>query len=102
MPALRPPCDEGVLLAAPPCPPAAARTAAAAPDAGPGAAAAETAGDAASGSDGPWILAATILGSSMAFIDGTAVNVALPALRRDLRAPVARVHWGGGGYCVLA
>ena len=31
--------------------------------------------------NGPWILAATILGSSMAFIDGTVVNVALPALQ---------------------
>ena len=30
----------------------------------------------------PWILAATILGSSMAFIDGTVVNVALPALQK--------------------
>ena len=29
---------------------------------------------------GPWVLAATILGSSMAFIDGTAVNIDLPAL----------------------
>ena len=29
---------------------------------------------------GLWILAATILGSSMAFIDGTAVNVMLPIL----------------------
>jgi hypothetical protein len=32
----------------------------------------------------PWILAATILGSSMAFIDGTVVNVALPALQKNL------------------
>ena len=30
---------------------------------------------------GRWVLAATILGSSMAFIDGTVVNVALPALK---------------------
>src|SRR5437879_3378000 len=29
----------------------------------------------------PWVLAATILGSSMAFIDSTVVNVALPALQ---------------------
>jgi hypothetical protein len=34
---------------------------------------------AAATTNGPWILAATILGSSMAFIDGTVVNVALPA-----------------------
>jgi EmrB/QacA subfamily drug resistance transporter len=41
----------------------------------------------------PWILAATILGSSMAFIDGTAVNVALPALQSDLHATVVDVQW---------
>ena len=35
---------------------------------------------------GAWILAATILGSSMAFIDGTVVNVALPALQSSLGA----------------
>lgn len=35
---------------------------------------------------GPWVLAATILGSSMAFIDGTVVNVALPVLQRELNA----------------
>jgi hypothetical protein len=29
----------------------------------------------------PWVLAATILGSSMAFIDETAVIVALPAIQ---------------------
>jgi hypothetical protein len=33
-------------------------------------------------------LAATILGSSMAFIDGTVVNVALPALQKNLNATV--------------
>lgn len=41
----------------------------------------------------PWVLAATILGSSMAFIDGTAVNVALPALQSDLHATVVDVQW---------
>jgi EmrB/QacA subfamily drug resistance transporter len=35
-----------------------------------------------------WILAATILGSSMAFIDSTVVNVGLPALQSDLHATV--------------
>src|ERR1700677_2984144 len=42
---------------------------------------------------GPWILAATILGSSMAFIDGTVVNVALPALQSTLGATLADVQW---------
>src|SRR5215471_10222697 len=41
----------------------------------------------------PWILAATILGSSMAFIDGTVVNVALPALQSGLHATVVDVQW---------
>lgn len=40
-----------------------------------------------------WILAATILGSSMAFIDSTVVNVALPALQIDLHATVVDVQW---------
>ena len=40
-----------------------------------------------------WILAATILGSSMAFIDSTVVNVALPALQANLHATVIGVQW---------
>jgi EmrB/QacA subfamily drug resistance transporter len=44
-------------------------------------------------SAGPWILAATILGSSMAFIDGTVVNVALPALEASLNATVVDAQW---------
>src|ERR1039458_6111764 len=40
-----------------------------------------------------WILAATILGSSMSFIDGTAVNVALPALQASFHATVVDVQW---------
>ena len=43
--------------------------------------------------NGPWILAVTILGSSMAFIDGTVVNVALPALQSALRATIAEAQW---------
>jgi EmrB/QacA subfamily drug resistance transporter len=41
----------------------------------------------------PWILAATILGSSMAFIDGTVVTVALPVLQNTFHATVADVQW---------
>ena len=41
----------------------------------------------------PWVLAATILGSSMAFIDSTIVNVALPALQSTLHATVVDVQW---------
>ncbi len=40
-----------------------------------------------------WILAATILGSSMAFIDSTVVNVALPALQASFRVTVVDVQW---------
>jgi len=64
----KPPCDEAVVRSR--------------PTAFPCARAAE-----------PWILTATILGSSMAFIDGTVVNVALPALQASFDATVADVQW---------
>jgi EmrB/QacA subfamily drug resistance transporter len=41
----------------------------------------------------PWILAATILGSSLAFIDSTVVNVALPAIQSTFHATVVDVQW---------
>src|SRR5881397_3658312 len=50
---------------------------------------------------GPWILAATILGSSLAFIDGTAVNVALPALQADFGASVAGAKWVVESYALF-
>jgi EmrB/QacA subfamily drug resistance transporter len=65
---MRSPCDEGAIRSAPadsPCPP----------------------------QSGPWILAAAILGSSMAFIDSTVVNVALPALQATFKATVIDVQW---------
>ena len=40
-----------------------------------------------------WTLIATILGSSIAFIDGTVVNVALPAIQRDLGGGLAAQQW---------
>src|ERR1700722_10948311 len=40
-----------------------------------------------------WILAGTILGSSLAFIDSTVVNVALPALQASFHATVVDVQW---------
>jgi EmrB/QacA subfamily drug resistance transporter len=42
---------------------------------------------------GRWVLAATILASSMAFIDSTVVNVALPALQSAFGATVVDVQW---------
>ena len=51
--------------------------------------------------NGPWILAATILGSSMVFIDGTVVNVALPALQAALGATIAQVQWIVESYALF-
>ena len=48
-----------------------------------------------------WVLAAAILGSSMAFIDGTAVNVALPALQSSLHATLTDVQWVVESYALL-
>ena len=42
---------------------------------------------------GVWVLIATILASSMAFIDSTVVNVALPALQSSFGASVVGVQW---------
>jgi EmrB/QacA subfamily drug resistance transporter len=65
---MKPPCDQAVIestLAANPC----------------------------AKSAEPWILAAAILGSSMAFIDSTVVNVALPAIQTTFHASVVDVQW---------
>jgi EmrB/QacA subfamily drug resistance transporter len=75
--AYRCPCDVGVLQAAPPAPVTiapAARTR---------------------------TLAATVLGSSLAFIDGSVVNVALPAIQRDLSAGAAGTQWVMNAYLVV-
>jgi EmrB/QacA subfamily drug resistance transporter len=78
----KPPCDEGVIRGAP-CAPAG------------------TARFGASAGAGRWVLAAAILGSSLAFVDGTAVNVALPALQRDLGASATGVQWVVEAYALL-
>ncbi len=73
---LKPPCDEGVISAKKttvPC----------------------------SKERGRWILAATILGSSMVFIDGTVVNVALPALQANLKATSVDVQWVVESYALF-
>ncbi|SDS70112.1 MFS transporter [Bradyrhizobium canariense] len=46
-------------------------------------------------------LAATILGSSMAFIDGSVVNIALPAIQQALRADAISTQWIVNGYLLL-
>ena len=43
----------------------------------------------------------SILGSSMAFLDGTVVNVALPVMQRDLRATVDEAQWVVEAYALL-
>lgn len=50
---------------------------------------------------GPWVLIVTVLASSMAFIDGTAVNVALPALQTALHATVQDMQWVVEAYALL-
>src|SRR5437764_3557718 len=62
------PCDEGVIRSAPQAAPSPPHV-------------------------GMWVLVATIFGSSMAFIDGTVVNVALPVIQRDLNATTSDVQW---------
>src|SRR3954470_21289334 len=73
---IRQPCDVGVIVSKP----AAAPCAKAA---------------------GPGVLAGTILGSSMVFIDGTVVNVALPALQAALHATVTDVQWVVESYALF-
>ncbi len=47
---------------------------------------------------GRWVLAATVLGSSVAFLDATVVTIALPAVARDLEAGVAGLTWTINAY----
>ncbi|WP_371598862.1 MFS transporter [Streptomyces sp. NBC_00564] len=47
---------------------------------------------------GKWILLTTVLGSSMAMLDSTVVNVALPRIGRDLNADLAALQWTVNAY----
>lgn len=49
---------------------------------------------------GRWVLAATVLGSGIAFLDGTVVQVALPAIGDDLGGSLADLQWTINGYLV--
>jgi MFS family permease len=49
----------------------------------------------------PWVLAATILGSSMAMIDGSVVNVALPVMQAQLNATATQVQWVVESYALF-
>src|ERR1700752_1920428 len=48
-----------------------------------------------------WTLVATIIGSSLTFIDATVVNVALPALQSDLQATITDVQWVVEAYALF-
>jgi EmrB/QacA subfamily drug resistance transporter len=50
------------------------------------------------GADGRWVLFATVLGSSMVLLDGTAVNVALPRIGADLGSSLAGLQWAVNAY----
>lgn len=51
-------------------------------------------------SRGTWILLTTVLGSSMAMLDSTVVNVALPRIGRDLDASLGALQWTVNAYMV--
>ena len=82
---LKPPCDEGVIQCADYVAPKEA----------------EPLAETRQRSIGTWVLVATILGSSMAFIDGTVVNVALPVLQSELHATATDVQWVVEAYSLF-
>src|SRR5262245_25969022 len=47
-----------------------------------------------------WVIAATVLGSGIAFLDGTIVNVALPAIGKSLDTDVGGLQWTVDAYLV--
>ncbi|MFB6847975.1 MFS transporter [Streptomyces sp. NPDC056373] len=49
---------------------------------------------------GKWVLLTTVLGSSMAMLDSTVVNVALPRIGRDLDASLSALQWTVNAYMV--
>jgi EmrB/QacA subfamily drug resistance transporter len=51
--------------------------------------------------EGRWVLLATVLGSGMVFLDGTVVNIAIPAIGRDLHAGISGVQWVLDAYLVV-
>ena len=47
---------------------------------------------------GRWLVVVTVLASSMAFLDATAVQVALPSMGRELDASLSGLQWTITGY----
>jgi EmrB/QacA subfamily drug resistance transporter len=66
--------------------------------AAPGAHAAEHEAVSFDSGPGRWVLLIAVLGSGIAFLDGTVVNVALPDIGRDLDAPTSDLQWVLNGY----
>jgi EmrB/QacA subfamily drug resistance transporter len=52
-------------------------------------------------SSAPWVLAATIIGSGITFIDSTVVNVALPVLQRELGTDITGAQWVVESYSLM-
>ena len=50
---------------------------------------------------GRWVLAAAVMGSAVAMLDATVINVALPRLGRDLGADFAGLQWVVNGYTLV-
>ncbi len=51
--------------------------------------------------EGKWVLLVTILGSGMAFIDSTAMNVVLPILQLELDATIPQMQWIIEAYAIF-
>ena len=52
-------------------------------------------------SSGRWVLAASVLGSGMAFLDGSVVNVSLPIIQKQLGATVSTAQWIVESYALF-
>ncbi len=49
----------------------------------------------------PYVLAATIIASAIAFIDSTVVGIAVPAIQKDLAADIVAMQWVANGYLLM-
>jgi MFS family permease len=49
---------------------------------------------------GRWVIAAAVIGSGMALMDTTVVNIALPAISRSLHTGVGALQWVVGAYAL--
>lgn len=51
--------------------------------------------------EGIFILIATILASGMAFLDGTVVNIAIPAIQSQFNSTLSNIQWVISGYSLM-